>query len=97
MIDEATTDSNDESDEHAGLMGTIKEEVCCPFPARLDDQEVECLGFQSPRKGYGMNAVCKSRKGKTYVVDVAKLELVDPRPKGCEWIEAYFAWRGMQD
>ena len=34
LIDEATTDSNDESDEHAGLLGMIREEVACPFRAR---------------------------------------------------------------
>jgi hypothetical protein len=97
LIDEATTDSHDESDEHAGLMSMIKEEVCCPFSARIGEVEVECLGFQCPQTGYGMNAVCRSKKGKTHVVDVAKLDLVDPRPRGYEWIEAYFAWRGMQD
>ena len=32
LIDEATTDSNDESDEHAGLLSMIRDEVVCPFP-----------------------------------------------------------------
>lgn len=97
LVDEAIADSNDECDEHAGIMGMIWEEVICPFPARIGEIEVECLGFQCPQKGYGMFAVCRCRKGKTRVVDVAQLELVDPKPKGCEWIEAYFAWRSMQD
>ena len=35
MIDQATRDSLDESDEHAGLLSTVREEVVCPFPARL--------------------------------------------------------------
>lgn len=97
LIDLATVDCNDETDEHAGLMGMIWEEVICPFPARIDEIEVECLGFQCPRRGYGMNAICRSRKGKTLVVDVGKLTLVAPKPRGFEWIEAYFAWRTMQD
>ena len=40
LIDEATTDSNDESDEHAGLLGMIREEVACPFRARLQGEDV---------------------------------------------------------
>ena len=32
LIDQATGDSVDESDEHAGLLSVIREEVVCPFP-----------------------------------------------------------------
>ena len=35
LIDEATTDSNDESDEYAGLLSMIQEEVVCPFLIRV--------------------------------------------------------------
>lgn len=35
LIDQATSDSVDESDEHAGLLSMIREEVVCPFRARL--------------------------------------------------------------
>ena len=31
LIDQATSDSVDESDEHAGLLSMIREEVVCPF------------------------------------------------------------------
>jgi hypothetical protein len=94
LIDQATRDSLDESDEHAGLLSTVREEVVCPFPARLAGEDVECIGLEFPRNGYGLNAVCKSR-GKTQIVDISKLEWVEPRPKGHEWIEAYFAWRDL--
>jgi len=91
LIDQATDDSVDESDEHAGLLSMIREEVACPFPARLDGEMVECARFEWPRNGYGLNAVCQLH-GKTRVVDIGKLEWVEPLPKGYEWIEAYFAW-----
>jgi hypothetical protein len=94
LIDQATSDSVDESDEHAGLLSTIREEVVCPFAARLGGDNVECIGFEWPRNGYGLNAVCKC-KGKTQVVDISKLEIAEPRPRGYEWIEAYFAWLDM--
>ena len=94
LIDQATSDSVDESDEHAGLLSMIREEVACPFHARLASEEVECLRFEWPKNGYGLNAVCSSR-GKTQVVDIGRLEIVEPLPKGHEWIEAYFAWRDL--
>ena len=94
LIDQATSDSVDESDEHAGLLSTIREEVVCPFRVRLAGEEVECLRFEWPKNGYGLNAVCKSA-GKTHVVDIARLEIAEPLPKGHEWIEAYFAWRDL--
>ena len=94
LIDQATSDSVDESDEHAGLLSMIREEVVCPFRARVAGEEVECVRFEWPKNGYGLNAVCKA-KGKTLVVDIAKVEGIEPLPKGHEWIEAYFAWRDL--
>ena len=83
LIDEATTDSVDESDEHTGLLGMIREEVSCPFPARLEGHEVECLRFEWPRNGYGLNAACRSpgvrRPAPSRLGD---LESTNPYPKG---------------
>ena len=93
LIDEATTDSNDESDEHAGLLGMIREEVACPFRARLQGEDVECIRFDWPKKGYSLNAVCQTRKGKTRIVDISLLEWSDSLPEGHKWIEAYLVWR----
>jgi hypothetical protein len=94
LIDRATGDSVDESDEHAGLLSMIREEVACPFRARVEGEEVECVRFEWPKNGYGLNAVCKA-KGKMLVVDIGKVEGMEPLPKGHEWIEAYFAWRDL--
>ncbi len=97
LIDEATTDSNDESDEHAGLLGMIREEVACPFQARIQGEDVECTRFEWPKKGYSLNAVCQTRKGKTRIVDISLLEWSDSLPEGHKWIEAYLAWRELMD
>jgi hypothetical protein len=94
MIDQATRDSVDESDEHAGLLSIIREEVVCPFPARFGGEAVECIRLEWPKNGYGLNAVCKSPTA-LQTVDICKLEWVEPLPKGHEWIEAYFAWRDL--
>jgi hypothetical protein len=94
MIDQATRDSLDESDEHAGLLSTIRSEVVCPFHARLAGEDIECVRLEWPKKGYGLNAVCKS-DAKTQVVDISMLEFVEPLPRGHEWIDAFFAWRDL--
>ncbi len=94
LIDQATRESSDESEEHAGLLSVIRDEVQCPFTARVENEVVECERLEWPKNGYGLNAVCKS-SGKTRVVDISRLEWVDPLPKGHEWIDAYFAWRDM--
>jgi len=51
LIDQATGDSQDESDEHASLLSTVRAEVACPFRARLDGEEVECVRLELPRNG----------------------------------------------
>lgn len=94
LIHRATRDSLDESDEHASLLSTVRAEVVCPFRARLNGEEVECIRLEFPRNGYGLNAVCKAR-GTTIGVDISKLECLEPLPKGYQWIEAYFAWRDL--
>src|SRR5271166_1225699 len=48
LIDEATFNSKDESDEHAGLLSMIRQEVACPFWARVEGEEVECVRFEWP-------------------------------------------------
>ena len=63
LIDQATLDSFDESDDQAGLLSSIREEVVVPFWARLDDEDVKVIRFEWPDKGYGLNAVCKSKRG----------------------------------
>jgi len=94
LIDRATGDSIDESDEHAGLLSVFREEVACPFAARLGGDDVQCIRLECPRNGYGLNAVCNC-KGKIRVVDIGLLEWVEPLPAGHQWIEAYFAWRDL--
>jgi hypothetical protein len=95
LIDEATTDSADESDEHAGLLGMIREEVSCPFPARVEGEDVECLAFEWPRNGYGLNVACRTGEGKTRTVEIGNLELIEPLLESHQWIEAYLAWRAL--
>lgn len=93
LIEEATVDSNGEDEQHSGLLTMIEDEVVCPFRAKVIGEEVTVTGFEWPKSGYGLYAVCE-RKGKKHKVDVTSLEWTKVRPEGFEWIEAYLAWRG---
>ncbi len=70
----------------------IEDNVECPFQAKVIGEKVVVTGFEWPKAGYGLFAVCE-RNGRKYQVDINSLEFVRPRPEGYEWIEAYFAWR----
>ncbi len=92
LIQEATVDCYDEEEQQVGLLTMIEENVVCPFRARVIGEEVELTGFEPPKQGTGLFALCQ-RAGRTYRVDVTSLEWIDPKPEGFEWIEAYLAWR----
>ena len=93
LIEEAIVDCYNEEEQHIGLLTMVEDNVVCPFRARVIGEEVEVTGFEHARGFPGLKAVCQY-KGKKYLVDITSLEWVKPRPKGFEWVEAYFAWRG---
>ncbi len=92
LIEEATIDCYGEEEQHTGLLTMIEDNVECPFRARVIGEVVEVTGFEWPKAGYGLFAVCE-RNGRRYQVDINSLEWMKRRPEGYEWIEAYFAWR----
>jgi len=92
LIDEATIDCYGEEEQHSGLLTMIEDNVEYPFPAKVSGEKVVVTGFEWPKAGYGLFAVCE-RDGSKHLVDINSLEFVRPRPEGYEWIEAYFAWR----
>lgn len=94
LIDEATIDCYGEDERHAGLLTMIEENVDVPFRAKVIGEDVTVTGFEWPKSGYGLLAICE-RNGKEHLVDINSLEFVKPRPDGYEWIEAYLSWRGM--
>ena len=81
LIDEASVDCYDEDEQHTGLLTMI------------EDNNVEIIGFEWPKSGYGLLAVCE-RGGKKHLVDITSLEWMKPYPEGYEWIEAYLLWKG---
>ncbi len=92
LIEEATVDCNDESEEQMGFMNMIEESVVCPFKAKVIGEEVEVVELRSPQRGLGLDAVCRY-KDKDYTIDVNSLEWPQKKPEGFEWVEAYQLWR----
>lgn len=92
LMAEATIDCYGEEEQYTGLLTMIEDNVECPFRAKVIGGEVVVTGFEWPKAGHGLFAVCE-RNGREHQVDINSLEFVRPRPEGYEWIEAYFAWR----
>lgn len=92
LIDEATIDCYGEEEQHTGLLTMIEDNVECPFHAKVIGEKVAVTGFEWPKAGYGLFAVCE-RNSRKYRVDINSLEWIKPLPEGFEWIEAYQAWR----
>jgi hypothetical protein len=91
LIEEATVDCYNESEEYQGFMNMIEENVVCPFPVKVIGEDVEVVELRSPEAGFGIDAVCRYQ-GKDYKIDINSLEWPKKKPEGFEWVEAYQAW-----
>jgi len=90
MIEEATVDCFNESEQVTGFFTMIDENLQVPF-------EVSILGVTSVVERFDITnddaivAVC-SRGRLRQRVPIIDLPLPAPPPKGAEWIEAYRRW-----
>lgn len=91
LIEEATVDAYNESEQDTGFLTMLEEHIPTPFRARVVGEDVDVQGFDVPDSGIGIVAVVK-RGGKKYRVRLVELELGTPPPEGVEWIEAYKLW-----
>jgi len=95
LIEEATVDAYDESEQAAGFMAMMEDNMTCPFTARVVGELVDVEGFDSKGCTPVIYAVCR-RNRKKYFAEVTTLEWEGKPPKGAEWIDAYKAWAGME-
>src|SRR5438132_8029467 len=95
LIEEATVDCNDESEERMGLVNMVEENVVCPFKAKVIGEDVEVVALDTADPGLGVVAVCRY-KGKEYPIDINSLEWPKEKPAGFEWVEAYRAWLDLR-
>jgi hypothetical protein len=91
MIEEATVDAHDESEQELGWFTMISQELAVPF-------ETTVLGVPVTVERLEMNradqiiAVCSRGRGRQAIA-ILDLPLPMPPPDGVEWIEAYRKWR----
>jgi hypothetical protein len=92
MIEEATVDAYDASEQATGWFTMLEEHLALPF-------ETDVLGILvtvaeiNQRDDDRIVAVC-TRGKKRQAIDLADLPLPSPMLRGAEWIEAYRHWRG---
>lgn len=90
LVEEATVDCYNESEQVTGLYTMIEDNLQLPF-------ETEVLGVQVTVTAVDITdddrivAVCQ-RGSKTQKIPVSDLTLPHPRPVGSEWIDAYRHW-----
>ena len=91
MIEAATVDAHDESEQAMGWFTMIDERLAVPF-------ETTTLGVPVTVERVDLNAseqiVAICRRGRSrQAIPILDLPLPSPPPEGAEWIEAYRQWR----
>ena len=90
LIEEATVDAYNDSEQRVGFLTMIEENLDLPFMTCILGAEVrvERIDMTSADE---IVAVC--RRGRTrQTIPILELPLPTPAPKGAEWIEAYRRW-----
>jgi len=91
LIEEATVDAHDESEQALGFYAMLEEHLAVPF-------QTEVLGVTVSVERIDLTAddqilaVCARNKSRQRV-SIADLPLLDPPPAGSQWIDAYRRWR----
>ena len=90
LIEEATVDCHDESEQMSGFYTMLEENIELPFETQVLGVEVtvERIDLTDAEE---IVAVC--RRGQTQqVIPILHLPLPGPSPQGAEWIEAFRRW-----
>jgi hypothetical protein len=90
MVEEATVDCYNESEQITGLSTVIEDELATPFKTQV-------LGVEVTVERVTLNdedqivAIC-SREKLRQTIPLLDLPLPTPPPEGAQWIEAYRHW-----
>jgi hypothetical protein len=90
LIEEATVDCYNESEEVTGIFTMLEENLAVPFATTLLGVEVMVERIDMNKAGE-IVAVCQ-RGRERQRIPVIDLPLPKPKPKGAEWIDAYSRW-----
>jgi len=91
LVEEATVDAHDESEQRMGFYTMLEDNLALPFQTEVMGQtvRVESLSLNSSEE---IVAICV-RNGKQQVIGIVDLPLPRKKPTGAEWIEAYGYWK----
>ena len=92
LIEGATTDAYDESEQAGGFFAMIKENLSLPFVTQVLGQAVTVAKADITRRDQ-IVAICVHGKS-TQAILILDLPMPDPPPEGAEWIDAYRRWYG---
>jgi len=92
MIEAATVDCYNESEQITGWFTMIDENLAVPFETTVLGVPVTVEGVDLDRSEQ-IVAIC-SRGRSRQSLPILDLPLPTPPPTGAEWIEAYRQWRG---
>ena len=90
LIEEATVDCYNESEEVTGIFTMLEENLAVPFSTTMLGVEVTVERVDLNKAGE-IVAVCRHGREKQRV-PVIDLPLPEPKPKGAEWVDAYRRW-----
>jgi len=92
MIEAATVDAHDESEQAAGWFTMIEEHLAVPFETTVLGAPVivERVDLHNSEQ---VVAICRCGRNRQ-VLALLDLPLPQTPPEGAEWIEAYRQWRG---
>ena len=90
LVEEATVDCYDETEQALGLVTMIEDHLELPFQTRVLGLEVTVVAVEQGDDGTPV-AVCQ-RGRETQRICLLDLQLPSPLPKEAEWIAAYRHW-----
>ena len=90
VVEEATVDCYNESEQATGLYTMIEDNLALPFETIVLGVRVIVERVQLTRRDE-IVAVCR-RAGVRQTIPLLDLPQPSPRPAGTEWIEAYRHW-----
>lgn len=92
LIEEATTDAYNESEQAGGFFAMIEENLSLPFTTQVLGQSVTVAKIDLTGRDQ-IVAICVRGKA-TQAIPILDLPMPDPPPEGAEWIDAYRRWCG---
>lgn len=90
LIEEATTDAYNESEQAGGFFAMIDENLALPFVTQVLGQDVTVTKVDITKRDQ-IVAICLRGKARQ-AIPILDLPMPAPRPEGAEWIDAYRRW-----